>query len=294
MSERPTTVFRTPKPKETATRFVVVDNAVVQDPRLSFRARGVLAYVLSMPPTWEHSAESLAASSTDGVEAIRSALRELERLGFAEFRKLRVAGGRFKSVRLFRESPAQDLPDPGKPDPVKPSPVQPDPVKPTPGKTESGPAEPGKRRLSENTDSGNTISENTELNQNTEKKKAADAAGGGVAELPLPFDSTAFAATWADWIAYRRERRLPAYKSTSLKTQFATLAEWGEAGAIASIRESIRQQWQGLFPPKQTTTGPRRSPYIEAPTAADHAKGFFHGVFPEDQIRANGQHPDQC
>ena len=277
MSDRlPTTVFRTQKPKESAARFVVIDNVVVQDPRLSFRARGVLAYVLSKPTTWEHSAESLAAASTEGVEAIRSALRELERFGFAEFRKLRIEGGRFKSVRLFREAPDRDLPDP-----VNPSPVEPDPVKPAPGKTEVGPAEAGKSRLSESTVSENTVSENTEREkQNTETKKAADAAGD-VAEAPLPFDSPEFATAWADWLAYRRERRLPTYKPTSIKGQFAALAEWGEAGAIASIRESIRNQWQGLFPPKNLVSGSRATSavYTRAPTAADHAKGFMHGVF---------------
>lgn len=283
MSERDTTVFRSPKVKESATRFVAIDNATIQDPRLSFRARGVLAYVLSKPTTWEHSAESLAAASTEGVEAIRSALRELERLGFAEFKKLRIDRGRFKSVRLFRESPGSNLPDPAQPDPEKPNPVnprpaQPDSEKPTPSESESGSADPGQSRLSENTGSENTVSEKTEREkENTETKKAAGAAGGA-ADVPLPFDSPEFVSAWGDWLAYRRERRLTAYKPTSLKAQFAELAAWGEAGAIASIRESIRQQWQGLFPPKASANGARPSHITAAPTAADHAKGFFHGV----------------
>ena len=35
-----------------------------------------------------------------------------------------------------------------------------------------------------------------------------------------------------------------------MSAQLATLAEWGHDVAIESIRQSIRQQWRGLFEPK--------------------------------------------
>ena len=49
--------------------FAQIANACLQDERLSFRARGVLASMLSRPPGWTTSAE-------------RSALRELEKFGY--------------------------------------------------------------------------------------------------------------------------------------------------------------------------------------------------------------------
>lgn len=112
---------------------------------------------------------------------------------------------------------------------------------------------------------------------------AAPAAGGSElptdSVLPETLDTPEFKAAWADWLAYRRERKIAAYKPTSLRTQLATLAEWGHDAAIVSIRDSIRQQWQGLFEPKAVNRVAGSSPvHTKAPTAADHAKGFFHGV----------------
>jgi hypothetical protein len=85
----------------------------------------------------------------------------------------------------------------------------------------------------------------------TQRKPSTNpAAPVEVVLVPSILDKPAFHAAWGDWLAYRTERRLPAYKPRNLTAQYAALAEWGIAGAIASIRESIRNQWQGLFEPK--------------------------------------------
>jgi len=91
--------------KDDASRFARIDNATLQNPVLSFRARGVLAFVLSMSPSWRHSAESLARFSTDGVKAIRSALRELVAKGHARLVKVRDPHGHVTHRWEFAESP---------------------------------------------------------------------------------------------------------------------------------------------------------------------------------------------
>lgn len=97
---------------------------------------------------------------------------------------------------------------------------------------------------------------------NKEGKGKEQGAAVAAVVLPLPFESPAFADAWADWLTYRKERKLTPYKPTALKAQLATLAEWGEVASIHSIRESIRQNWQGLFEPKQqiTKTAPAGTP----------------------------------
>lgn len=74
-------------------------------------------------------------------------------------------------------------------------------------------------------------------------------------EVPPCLQTPAFLAAWTDWQAYRVERRLAAYKPLTVAARFASFIEWGEAGSIASIRESIRNNWQGLFPPRPTSGG---------------------------------------
>jgi hypothetical protein len=68
--------------------------------------------------------------------------------------------------------------------------------------------------------------------------------------LPAELETEAFRAAWADWLAYRRECKVSTYKPRAMAAQLATLAEWGHDVAVESIRQSIRQQWRGLFEPK--------------------------------------------
>lgn len=62
--------------------FAQIANQALQDDRVSFRARGILASMLSRPPGWSTSAERLSAASTEGRDAVRSALKELEKFGY--------------------------------------------------------------------------------------------------------------------------------------------------------------------------------------------------------------------
>ena len=75
-------------------RFVQIANAALQDQRLSFAARGILAYVLSLPPDQHLTAAWLETRATEGRRAVRSALRELETAGY--YRKTRTSAGRGK------------------------------------------------------------------------------------------------------------------------------------------------------------------------------------------------------
>lgn len=71
-------------------------------------------------------------------------------------------------------------------------------------------------------------------------------------EEPFPpiLETPAFRAAWNDWLTYRRERRLGKWAPRTVKAKLAELAALGESAAIQSIRESIGNGWQGLFPPK--------------------------------------------
>ncbi|MEU9334139.1 hypothetical protein AB0D49_13415 [Streptomyces sp. NPDC048290] len=61
-----------------STGFTVLPTATLEDSRLSFRARGVLAFLISKPDEWRVRAESIASAGKEGKEAIKTALRELK------------------------------------------------------------------------------------------------------------------------------------------------------------------------------------------------------------------------
>lgn len=73
-------------------KFVQIANAALQDQRLSFTARGILGYVLSLPPDQHITAEWLETRSPCSRRVVRAALKELETLGY--YRKSVKSGGR--------------------------------------------------------------------------------------------------------------------------------------------------------------------------------------------------------
>ena len=97
--KRSQTVFPTAKGKRE--RFVRILNATAQDERISFRARGLLAYVLSKPKDWRHNAANLAAQSTEGVDTIQSAFRELAALGYLKKTLGRSSSGTLETLLIL-------------------------------------------------------------------------------------------------------------------------------------------------------------------------------------------------
>lgn len=63
-------------------RFVVIGNETIRDRRLSYKARGILAYLLSLPDNWRISSQYLSTVAPDGRDAVRTGLQELEATGY--------------------------------------------------------------------------------------------------------------------------------------------------------------------------------------------------------------------
>ena len=79
-------------------RFSIVDNKVIEDERLSFKARGLLIYMLSKPDDWKFYTDELAKrSSKDGITAIKPALKEIENAGYLLRKQGHKKNGQFAS-----------------------------------------------------------------------------------------------------------------------------------------------------------------------------------------------------
>jgi len=89
-----------------ADNFTILSNAVLNDDRLSFRARGVLMWLLSKPLDWSVRSEAIADQSPrEGREAIRTAMRELAELGYLVREKVQDERGRWSTVQTVYEEP---------------------------------------------------------------------------------------------------------------------------------------------------------------------------------------------
>jgi DNA-binding MarR family transcriptional regulator len=62
--------------------FFQMNNAPVQDPNLSWAAKGLLAYLLSLPEIWEVHLTNLFKCSTSSRVATETALKELIAAGY--------------------------------------------------------------------------------------------------------------------------------------------------------------------------------------------------------------------
>lgn len=57
--------------------YTVISNSALQDKRLSWKARGLLCYLLSLPDDWRIYISELTNRAPDGETATRSAMKEL-------------------------------------------------------------------------------------------------------------------------------------------------------------------------------------------------------------------------
>lgn len=142
VSLAPETVIRISKHERA---FLTVANATVQDARLSWEARGLLVYLLSLPGDWEIRVSHLISQGNAGRDAVRRMLRELQEFGYASgigrMSQERGQRGRFgqNEIRVY-ETPSLNpfhsggnSPSPENPSTVdSPSAVPPSPDSPSP------------------------------------------------------------------------------------------------------------------------------------------------------------------
>jgi hypothetical protein len=102
------TIFRIQKNADNP--FVMIDKRIFTDKKLSYRAKGVLGYLLSRPDNWLVNMVDVANQSTEGRDAVLTAVNELMKHGYIERIEHRE-NGRFKSYEyLVYEVPKSVVP----------------------------------------------------------------------------------------------------------------------------------------------------------------------------------------
>lgn len=74
--------------------FTIINNCVFHDKTLSWKAKGILAQMLSLPEEWDYTEVGLAKLAKDGITSTRSALKELETAGYLVRSYIRESDGR--------------------------------------------------------------------------------------------------------------------------------------------------------------------------------------------------------
>lgn len=117
-------VFRVQRTRD----YTVMSNYHLRDQGLTLKAKGLLSMMLSLPDEWNYTTRGLAAICKEGVDAIGSALKELENTGYIVRHQLRGANGRISDTEyiIYEQPHKAETPDTDSPDTENPDMVSPD------------------------------------------------------------------------------------------------------------------------------------------------------------------------
>jgi hypothetical protein len=149
-----------------ADQFTQIRNALFRDPRLSLKDKGLFGLISTHRDGWGVTPESLATCCTDGVSAIKVALRNLEKYGYLRRARERRSDGTLGASSYYitdapeaiealegqtpRSEPKVDSPPVANPPVDRPPEVEPPVAEP-----------PVENRAHKNTNSKHTKSQNT-------------------------------------------------------------------------------------------------------------------------------------
>ena len=110
-------VFRVEKNKG----YTVMSNHHLRNHTLSLKAKGLLSQMLSLPDDWDYTLQGLAQINKESIDAIREAVRELERAGYIKRCRERDERGCLRgTVYTIYEQPHAE-PTPEEPTQEKPA-----------------------------------------------------------------------------------------------------------------------------------------------------------------------------
>jgi DnaD/phage-associated family protein len=98
-------IFRVEKKEN----YVVLDKGFLNDKRLSWQAKGLLAYMLSLPNDWVFNINDLKNRSRNGRDATKNIIKELQEFGYIIKEQTREKGKFSNNRYIVLEHPALPL-----------------------------------------------------------------------------------------------------------------------------------------------------------------------------------------
>lgn len=99
---------------ERTTGYTVMSNHHLRNKDLSLKAKGLLSQMLSLPEDWDFTLAGLSYINREKIDAIREAIRELEKAGYVIRTRERDDKGRLRGADYIiyeqPQHPASDLP----------------------------------------------------------------------------------------------------------------------------------------------------------------------------------------
>ena len=125
-------VFRVEKNRD----YTVMSNHHLRNTDLSLKSKGLLSQMLSLPEEWDYTLKGLSKINREGIDAIREAIRELERAGYVTRTRVRNEKGQLGAadyvIHEFPVPPKPALENPTQDKPISENPTLENPMQENP------------------------------------------------------------------------------------------------------------------------------------------------------------------
>jgi hypothetical protein len=208
--------------------YVTLPNVTIQDIELSWEARGLLAFMLSLPTDWAIYKEWLAEQSAMcGKDKLNRILDELIVSGYLVKQQKRSGAGKFAENDWLVYSEKQPT----------------DELNTADGSTVTGKPVNGEPAATKETSLQSKQS--TKETVNTKEKAQSE-------RKPFCLPEKLNLDAWSLWNEYRKQQGFKPYKQVALgegaaASKLIELAGCDPAKQLAIVNQSISNQWKGLF-----------------------------------------------
>ena len=213
--------------KKLQKNFTIADNRIMQNSRLSFEARGLYFYMLSLPDGWEFSEARIAKNGGIGLDKCKRILKELFDIGLVKREFTHNEKGYKKAIYTLFDFTTMENPTAENP-------------------TMENPTNNKEIVTQIKKDNKERILTNTEKNI----KKVAKSIFDEALELYPQDEKLNFSYDeWKEWVEYKKSRS----KNLTILTFKKNLEQLKSFGNLAkeAIDNSISNNWVGLFKPQQ-------------------------------------------
>jgi hypothetical protein len=210
-------------------RYSVIPNDLVNNPEISLRAKGLFAFIQSKPDGWDFSADRISNQTKEGLQAVISALKELEKSGYLLRERFQNEQGHWGVNYLLKENPTIENPTIGNP-----------PI-----------GNPGIGKAP------NNIKKETTKKEVVKNKEFEDFFGAkNQYQEPIysVFDNERNE-IFKKWFKYKREKKSK-YTQTGIETLLNAWYNKSNIELAQAVDHSIANNYQGLFEPKKNNLTP--------------------------------------
>ena len=110
--------------------YTVMSNHHLRNPDLTLKAKGLLSQMLSLPENWDYTLKGLSSINKESIDAIRTAVWELEKAGYITRRQGRDEKGKMTAIEytIFEQPQPPQLENPTTDNPVLDNPMSDNPT----------------------------------------------------------------------------------------------------------------------------------------------------------------------